>query len=130
MSSDDISMKRLFSRASRTEPSLDDSRELALAREVLRRNEEIERLRAENLTLAQDLFFMSAEVNKFAGENYEQYCEIKQLRVAGDALATNLERIESIHHPRCAPNIAGPARIDNCACLLALAAWQEARRER
>jgi hypothetical protein len=47
MSTDDISMKRLFSRAARTEPSLDDSRELALAREVLRRSDEIERLRAQ-----------------------------------------------------------------------------------
>jgi hypothetical protein len=44
---DDISMKRLFSRAARLEPTLDDSRELALAREVLRRNDEIERLRAQ-----------------------------------------------------------------------------------
>lgn len=51
-----------------------------------------------------------------------------RLRAAGDALATNLERMESIYHPRCAPNIAGPARIDNCACLLALAAWEEACR--
>jgi hypothetical protein len=43
---------------------------------------EIKRLRAEAWALAQDLAFMTAEVDKFAGENYEQYCEIEQLRAA------------------------------------------------
>ncbi len=44
---DDISMKRLFSRAAHLEPTLDDSRELILAREVLRRQAQIDKLQAE-----------------------------------------------------------------------------------
>lgn len=44
---DDISMKRLFSRAAHLESTLDDSRELILAREVLRRQAQIDKLQAE-----------------------------------------------------------------------------------
>lgn len=47
---------------------------------IQQRDAEIERLRTEALALTQDLFFLNAEVNKFAGENYEQYCEIQRLR--------------------------------------------------
>lgn len=52
---------------------------------------ELERLRVENAEQAQDLFFMGAEVDKFAGENYEQYCEIKQLRADLDLYRKALE---------------------------------------
>jgi len=71
---------------------------------------EIERLRAEAWALAQDLAFMTAEVDKFAGENYEQYCEIERLRAAGDALAKSL------------------AEFNDPEDELRLLAWQEARR--
>jgi hypothetical protein len=62
---------------------------IAAADTIEARDAEINRLRAEAWGLAQDLAFMTAEVDKFAGENYEQYCEIEQLR-AERALADQL----------------------------------------
>ena len=52
--------------------------------------------------------------------------EIKRLRAAGDALATNLQQMEDLYHSRTCKGM-NTERIDNCTCLLALAAWEEAR---
>ena len=82
-----------------------------LRSEVLALKQENERLEAENWTLAQDLFFMGAEVNKFAGENYEQYCEIQRLAATERALADDLraERAINIH----AGPVLGPLKAEN-----------------
>ena len=60
---------------------------------------EIERLRAEAWALAQDLAFMTAEVDKFAGENYEQYCEIKRLRAERDDVEALHQRKLIVYRP-------------------------------
>jgi hypothetical protein len=102
--------------------------------------DEIERLRADDLheqhRIGTDLARLRTEVgaadalaNTLRALVAEQHDEIERLRAAGDALATNLQQMEDLYHSRTCKGM-NTERIDNCTCLLALAAWQEARRER
>ena len=55
--------------------------------------------------------------------------EVERLRAAGDALADNLRQMEDCYHSRTCKGLRDES-TDNCTSLVALAAWNEARRGR
>jgi uncharacterized protein involved in exopolysaccharide biosynthesis len=108
-----------------------------LTAELAAERAEVERLRAEHtfverLVAGQLLSRMTeleADLALLGGAVRRHRAEVERLRAAGDALATNLQQMEDLYHSRTCKGM-NTERIDNCTCLLALAAWQEASRER
>ncbi len=86
--------------------------------EIERLRAEVERIEGQRKLRADLAYLMKCEKD-------DALAEIIRLRTAGDALATNLQQMEDLYHSRTCKGM-NTERIDNCTCLLALAAWEEA----